>query len=106
MFEDTLKLIGANIRYYRQLKELNQQTFAESVGLSRQYLSKIEHGEASCSLNTLYRIAEVLEVEFKDGYVVVVIKSTNNGAGFYQKTFYFPFKIKLIYYSLNLMNLQ
>lgn len=66
MFEDTLKLIGANIRYYRQLKELNQQTFAEIAGLSRQYLSKIEHGEASCSLNMLYRIAEILEVDIKE----------------------------------------
>lgn len=63
MFEDRLKLMGAHIRYYRQLKNYSQQSFAESVGLSRQYLSKIEHGEASCSLNTLYRIAEVLEVD-------------------------------------------
>lgn len=63
MFEDKLRLIGARIVYFRKLKGYNQQEFAAVIGLTRQFLSKVENGESACSLNTLYRIAEMLEVD-------------------------------------------
>lgn len=66
MFEDELKKIGARIVYHRKLKGYTQQEFAQIAGLTRQFMSKIENGEASCSLNTLYRIAEVLGVDLKE----------------------------------------
>lgn len=66
MFEDKLKQIGAKIVYYRKLKGYNQQEFASVIGLTRQFMSKVENGEAACSLNTLYRIAEVLEVDLAE----------------------------------------
>lgn len=66
MFEDKLRLIGARIVYYRKLKGYNQQEFAAVIGITRQFLSKVENGESACSLNTLYRIAEVLEVDLAE----------------------------------------
>lgn len=60
-----LKLISLNIAYYRKKKGLTQEKLAEVVGISRTYLSKIEAPNlpASLSLNTLFAIAEALDVE-------------------------------------------
>lgn len=66
MFEDLLKMIGARVVYHRKLQGLSQQDFAIEIGLTRQFVSKIENGETACSLNTLYRIAEVLKVDVSD----------------------------------------
>ena len=66
MFDDKLKQIGARIVYFRKLKSYNQQDFASAAGLTRQFLSKVENGDASCSLNTLFHIAEVLNVDMAE----------------------------------------
>lgn len=66
MFDEKLKQIGARIVYFRKMKRLNQQDFASAVGLTRQFLSKVENGDAPCSLNTLYHIAEVLNVDIAE----------------------------------------
>lgn len=55
--------MGAKIRYYRQLKGINQTDFAIKVSISSQYLSKIENGKRIPSLPVLLSIAEALEVE-------------------------------------------
>lgn len=62
-FEDKLKILGAKIVYYRTLRRQNQKNFADSLGISRQYLSKIENGEVPCSLIMLNRIADALGVK-------------------------------------------
>lgn len=66
MFDEKLKQIGARIVYFRKLKRMNQQDFASAAGLTRQFLSKVENGEASCSLNTLFHISEVLNVDMAE----------------------------------------
>jgi len=66
MFEEKLKQIGARIVYFRKMKRMNQQDFASAAGLTRQFLSKIENGDAPCSLNTLYHISEVLNVDLAE----------------------------------------
>ena len=38
--------MGKKIRYYRIMQELGQGTLAEQIGITPQYLSKIEHGSA------------------------------------------------------------
>ena len=59
MAELVYRKMGAKIRYYRQLKGINQTDFAIKVSISSQYLSKIENGKRIPSLS----IAEALEVE-------------------------------------------
>lgn len=65
MFAVQYKKIGAQIVYYRKLKGVTQEKMASEVGISPQYLSRIENGSypKSVSLSTLMRIAEYLEIE-------------------------------------------
>lgn len=64
MFAVQYKKIGARIVYFRKIKGLTQEQLAEKVGISPQYLSRIENGSypKSVSLSTLMRIAQKLEV--------------------------------------------
>jgi len=59
------KKIGARIVYYRKLKGMTQEYLAELVGISPQYLSKIENGnyKNSVSFSVLIKIAEKLNVK-------------------------------------------
>lgn len=63
---EDLKKIGAKIVYYRKLKEINQQDLAKKIGVTRQYLSKIEHGKCFCNKGLIHKIAAVLEIDFID----------------------------------------
>lgn len=64
LFAAQYKRIGARIVYYRKIKGVTQEKLAENVGISPQYLSRIENGSypKSVSLSTLIRIADKLEV--------------------------------------------
>lgn len=64
MFAVQYKKIGARIVYFRKLEGLTQEKLAEEVGISPQYLSRIENGSypKSVSLSTLMRIAQKLGV--------------------------------------------
>lgn len=58
------KMIGLNIAYYRKLKGLTQLQLAEKINISRTHMSNIEapNMPTSVSLETLFDIAEVLEI--------------------------------------------
>jgi transcriptional regulator with XRE-family HTH domain len=64
LFALQYKKLGARIVYYRKINGLTQEKLAEEVGISPQYLSRIENGNypKSVSLSTLMRIAEKLNV--------------------------------------------
>lgn len=64
MFALQYKKLGARIVYYRKINGLTQEKLAEEVGISPQYLSRIENGNYPkiVSLSTLMRIAEKLNV--------------------------------------------
>lgn len=64
MFAMQYKKIGAKIVYYRKIRGLTQEELAELVGISPQYLSRIENGNyhKSVSLSILMKIAEKLNV--------------------------------------------
>lgn len=55
--------MGKKIRYYRIMQELGQGTLAEQIGITPQYLSKIEHGGARPSMDLVFRIADTLQVD-------------------------------------------
>lgn len=56
-------LLGAKIKYYRGLQNMEQQQLAAHIGLSVQYLSKIERGRQMPSLHVLCLIADCLAIE-------------------------------------------
>ena len=46
--------IGAKIRYYRTIRMLEQIALADRLGITSQYLSKIERGAAKPSTDLLF----------------------------------------------------
>ena len=63
-YKQNFKIIGLNIAYYRKLKGLSQMQLAEKANISRTHLSNIQapNMPTSISLETLFDIAEILEV--------------------------------------------
>lgn len=61
------KEIGLKIAYYRKLKGYSQIKFAEMIDVSRTHLSNIEapNVPTSISLDLLFKISEVLDIEMK-----------------------------------------
>ena len=58
-----VKLLGKNIKKYRETKKLTQYELAKLVDLSREYIADIERGLKNISLKKLYLIADVLNVK-------------------------------------------
>ena len=59
---EQLKALGANIRKWRERKELTQEQFAPVVGFTRSYITEIETGKRNISFLNLVKILETLEV--------------------------------------------
>ena len=59
------RVIGANIKYYREQSRLTQMQLAEQAGISISYLSKIEAVgcDKSLSISALNQIANALNVD-------------------------------------------
>ena len=55
--------IAKNIQYFRKKKEFSQHKLAEESGMSANYISHLEQGIKSPSLQTLHRISNALDVE-------------------------------------------
>lgn len=67
LFASRYRTIGLKIGYYRRAKNLTQVELADQVGISSQYLSRIERGLGTgASLDIYWKIAEVLGVTFED----------------------------------------
>lgn len=62
---DLYRIIGINIKHYREQHKLTQVQLAEQAEISVSYLSKIEASgcEKSLSISALNQIANVLGVE-------------------------------------------
>ena len=60
-------LDGENpVRVWREYRELSQQVLAEKVGISIPYLSQLERGKRTGSLEVLTAIAKALRVSLDD----------------------------------------
>lgn len=62
---DLYRVIGTNIKYYREQRKLTQVQLAEQTQISISYLSKLEATgcNKSLSISVLNQIANVLGVE-------------------------------------------
>lgn len=62
------RVIGTNIKHYREQRKLTQVQLAEQAKISISYLSKIEAigCNKSLSISVLNQIANVLRVEIND----------------------------------------
>ncbi|MBP6024405.1 helix-turn-helix domain-containing protein [Ferruginibacter sp.] len=57
-----LQMVGNNIKKLRELKNFTQDYLAEKTGVARETIGKIEKGEPGVKLETIFKIATVLEV--------------------------------------------
>ena len=67
--EDMMKvktLFGMRIKELRKNSGLSQEELAEQVEISSKYLSRVEMGQHFPSIDTLVKLADVLNVELKD----------------------------------------
>lgn len=61
--EDICKQFGLTLKKHRLAKSLSQEKLAEITGLHRTYISSVERGKRSISLNNIQKIATALEIE-------------------------------------------
>lgn len=64
--KELLKEVCKNIQNQRKAKGYTQETFAELMGVSWSYVSKIECGIINLSLGKIYDIAKFLNVDVKE----------------------------------------
>lgn len=60
---DLLKAFAAEIRSRRAVAALSQEGLAFQCGLNRTFIAKLELGQTSPSLTTLFRLADALELK-------------------------------------------
>ncbi len=67
MIYSSEKLIkfGKNIAKYRKAKYLSQNALAEILNVSREHLAKVETAKRGISIELLFKLAEVLEIDEK-----------------------------------------
>ena len=70
---DLYRVIGANIKQYREQAKLTQVQLAEQAKISISYLSKIEASgcDKSLSISVLNQIANVLGVEISEFFKIL-----------------------------------
>ena len=56
-------LIGLNIGYYRRARHMTQIELAEALSISSNYLSQVERGCKTLSLDKLLQLAEILQID-------------------------------------------
>jgi transcriptional regulator with XRE-family HTH domain len=60
------RVLGDALRVHRKRAKLTQEALAEKTGLSVVFISLLENGRRTVSVDALLRIARALHVELKD----------------------------------------
>ena len=65
-YRERLRVLGLKIAYYRKLRGMTQEQFAESIGKSVSFVSQIEANNSAVvkgiSLETLFAVSDKLSV--------------------------------------------
>lgn len=73
---DILNLFSSNIRRIRKDRGLTQEELADACGMHRTYISAIERGKRSISLNNISKIAASLQVEPYELFMPLIEEGT------------------------------
>ncbi len=60
------ELIGKNIRRHRRAKEITIQELSNRSGLTVNYISLIEKGDANASINKIHALIQGLQLKWED----------------------------------------
>jgi transcriptional regulator with XRE-family HTH domain len=63
---DMRRLVGQNVRRFREKKGLTQEQFSDLSGFSQQYISGLEGGHRNPTVVTVYELAVALGVSHLD----------------------------------------
>lgn len=55
--------VARNVKLWREHRGLSQQALSKDAGLSRTYLSRLEHGVETVSVDNLEKLAMILKVD-------------------------------------------
>ena len=63
-YQEQFIKFGLKVQYYRKLRGMTQEAFAEKIGRSWSFVAKIESPTRAfgVSMDTVFRIAEVLQI--------------------------------------------
>jgi|RhiMetdeSRZDD1v2_1073273.scaffolds.fasta_scaffold1609626_2 transcriptional regulator with XRE-family HTH domain len=61
-----LRAIGKRVRLARLVRELTQAELADAAGMSRSFVSLIEHGTHGVDIVRLHRLAAALDIPLVD----------------------------------------
>lgn len=64
--ESTIRLLGMRIKEIRQSRKMSQDKLSEKLGIDPKYLSRIEVGKATPSLDLLMKTAGFLDIDLKE----------------------------------------
>lgn len=60
------KVMGANVREWRELRHYTQEQLGRMAGLSRNTISKIESGKQDVTLDSVWRLCCALRCEVQE----------------------------------------
>ena len=60
---DLQRILGKNLRAFREAEDLSQEAFADVLGFHRIYMGALERGERNLSLKSVEKIAGTLAIE-------------------------------------------
>jgi len=63
---EIIKSVGEKIRQKRIELNLSQETLCYDANIPRNQVGRIERGEISTTITTLYKICKALKIEIKD----------------------------------------
>ena len=66
MTNNFYKKLGKKIFSLRKLTKLSREKFAEKAGISDYYLGEIERGEKKASIDILFKICKLLNLELHE----------------------------------------
>lgn len=56
------RVLGSNLRDHRRALGISQEAFADALGFHRTYLGSLERGERNLTLQSVERLADLLDV--------------------------------------------
>lgn len=60
------QIFARNLRRYRRMREISQETLALTAKMSRSYVSGVERGERNVSIDNMGLLADALGINLQD----------------------------------------